>query len=362
MKNALMKHANDVCWRKLAKKHEIEELKEGVCFEPAQASLKRKVSHRRTARHAAQAWSWVIGGSWKQQRLYDRNLGGQQELQVLRSRKYGQAQTVSLQGVERERKQNDQLGELECTASLGSRRGSRMEGFRSHVAICGSVKGVSGKDAACGWAVVQLDCDTEEEPWLAIYGSILAELEVQRTIKSAEIWAFTMALAEPVGTSTIHTGNLGTWDGLRRGEEGCIGPKQKDADSWIFCRGELLMDCVKKNSDLDVKHVRAHRTGKEQKAMTVGEQSVRAGNEKADELAKDGPEMDGRAMAAAKAQTTKQLRKQLYASIECAAHFHVQVEEWKDWGSRGGKREVDGEKEATGCSKKVRESVFQRLF
>ena len=28
----------------------------------------------------------------------------------------------------------------------------------------------------------------------------------------------------------------------------------------------------------------------------------------------------------AKAVTTKQLRKDMYASIECAAHFHVQVE------------------------------------
>ena len=39
----------------------------------------------------------------------------------------------------------------------------RREGFRKHI------------DAACGWAVVQLDHDKEEEPWYAIYGTMLAE-------------------------------------------------------------------------------------------------------------------------------------------------------------------------------------------
>ena len=58
---------------------------------------------------------------------------------------------------------------------------------------------------------------------------MLAELEVQRTIKRAELWAFTMALSELVGPSTIHAESIGILDGLWRGEEGCIGPEQKDA-------------------------------------------------------------------------------------------------------------------------------------
>ena len=62
-----------------------------------------------------------------------------------------------------------------------------VEGFRNHIAISGSLKGVLGKDAACGWAVVQLDCDKEEEPLYASGGTLLAELEVQRTIKRAEL-------------------------------------------------------------------------------------------------------------------------------------------------------------------------------
>ena len=61
-----------------------------------------------------------------------------------------------------------------------------MEGFRDHIAIDGSLKGVLGRDVACGWAVVQLDHDKEEEPWCAIFCTMAAEFEVQITIKRAE--------------------------------------------------------------------------------------------------------------------------------------------------------------------------------
>ena len=54
------------------------------------------------------------------------------------------------------------------------------------------------------------------------------------------------------------------------------------------------------------------------------------GNEKADPLAKGGRDADGGQLAAAKALNIKQPRKDIYASIEYAAHFYVQVDEWKD--------------------------------
>ena len=85
---------------------------------------------------------------------------------------------------------------------------------------------------------------------------------------------------------------------------------------------ELLLECSARNCNLDV-------TEKEKEAMTCEETVVVEGNKTADELTKDGAEVDGRATAAAKALTIKQLRKDIYASIEYAAHFH-QVEEWKD--------------------------------
>ena len=53
----------------------------------------------------------------------------------------------------------------------------RMQGFGRHIAIDVSLKGVSVRDAACAWAVVQPDYD-KEEPWYLVYGITLAELEV----------------------------------------------------------------------------------------------------------------------------------------------------------------------------------------
>ena len=56
--------------------------------------------------------------------------------------------------------------------------------------IDGSLKGVSGRHAACGWAAVELDDDEEDAPWYAIHETMLAELEVQSTTTRAELWAF----------------------------------------------------------------------------------------------------------------------------------------------------------------------------
>ena len=65
-----------------------------------------------------------------------------------------------------------------------------------------------------------------------------------------------------------------------------------------------------------MKRVKAHRTEEEKKTMTSEDKFVMEGDEKANELAKDGAEEDGGAMAAAKALTVKQLRKRIYASTE----------------------------------------------
>ena len=64
-----------------------------------------------------------------------------------------------------------------------------MRGFLQPSALDGSLKGVSGRHAACGWAVVQLANDKEEEPWYAIHGTMMA-FGMQRTIKRAELKAF----------------------------------------------------------------------------------------------------------------------------------------------------------------------------
>ena len=61
---------------------------------------------------------------------------------------------------------------------------------------------------------------------------------------------------------------------------------------------ECLINCEEKHRNLDAKHVKAHCTDKEKQSMTSEEKFVLEGNEKADELAKDGAEVDGGAMAA----------------------------------------------------------------
>ena len=39
----------------------------------------------------------------------------------------------------------------------------------------GSLRGSSGKYAACGWAVVNMDLDGGEEPWYGVAGTISSE-------------------------------------------------------------------------------------------------------------------------------------------------------------------------------------------
>ena len=55
--------------------------------------------------------------------------------------------------------------------------------------------------------------DKEEEPCCATYGTMLAELEVQRTIQRAELCAISMALSAFVCPSTIHTDIWASWMG-----------------------------------------------------------------------------------------------------------------------------------------------------
>ena len=64
-----------------------------------------------------------------------------------------------------------------------------MKGFKGHVATDGSLLGRTVKWRACGWAVVQLVYDEEMGLLRGMCGSV-EEVEVQRTIKRAELTAF----------------------------------------------------------------------------------------------------------------------------------------------------------------------------
>ena len=71
------------------------------------------------------------------------------------------------------------------------------------MAIGGSLRGTAGMYAACAWAVVQIDLDGGDETWYGVGGATPTELEVQRTIKRAEIWALYMASCNLVGPTHI---------------------------------------------------------------------------------------------------------------------------------------------------------------
>ena len=60
--------------------------------------------------------------------------------------------------------------------------------------------------------------------------------------------------------------------------------------------------------------------------MTKEQKLVMEANGKADESAKEGPDVDRGQMAAPKASTNQQLKKSIYASIEHAAHYHPEVD------------------------------------
>ena len=124
-------------------------------------------------------------------------------------------------------------------------------------------------------------------------------------------------------------GNKGIIDGLRKGEKECIKPRAGDADLWLKFWAELH-ELVQRSIMVNVGHVKAHRSKKEQEKMTKFGRFVTEGNEKADELSKAGAMLDEGFMAEVRAVTMKQEREEVYVALQHAANFHCLVEEWKD--------------------------------
>ena len=126
------------------------------------------------------------------------------------------------------------------SAKMGIRKVQELDGafpvesYQNHLATDGSSLGVSGKWGACGCSVVQLDHDQEMGPMHGMYGTVDAELEVQRTNKRAEQTAFLCLFRKAIGPTMVHFENKGIISGLWRGEVMCIGRRTKDADLWIL--------------------------------------------------------------------------------------------------------------------------------
>ena len=64
-------------------------------------------------------------------------------------------------------------------------------------------------------------------------------IEVQRTIKTAELTAFLCLLKKVIGPIKVLVDSKGIIDGLWRGERKCIDPKAGNADLWKKCFAEL---------------------------------------------------------------------------------------------------------------------------
>ena len=89
----------------------------------------------------------------------------------------------------------------------------------------------------------------------------------------------------------------------------CIGPRAKDVDLWL-CIWEEVRRIHQEGVRLEVEHVKAHRSKKEVQEMKLFERFVTEGNERADELAKDGAMLDGGEMAQKRASTVQQGREE----------------------------------------------------
>ena len=109
----------------------------------------------------------------------------------------------------------------------------------------------------------------------------------------------------------------------------CIGPGAKDADLWILI-WEELRKVHQEGILVEVEHVKAHQCRKEMKQLSLFDKFITAGNERADEPAKEGAMLDGGDMAQMRATTIQQEREEVYAALQYAASFHCLVEERKD--------------------------------
>ena len=135
--------------------------------------------------------------------------------------------------------------------------------------------------------------------------------------EGGELTAFLCFLKKVLGPIKVYVDNEGIIDGVRKGEKECIKPRRAgDADLWIKIWEELHGLVERGGILVEVEHVKAHRTEKEKKHMSHLEQFLTEGNEKADELAKEGALLDKGFMAEARAETMQQQREEVYAALQ----------------------------------------------
>eukprot|EP00959_Pyramimonas_sp_CCMP1952_P377382 7904543-Pyramimonas_sp.AAC.1 len=84
--------------------------------------------------------------------------------------------------------------------------------------------------AQTGWATLAID--SQGVTWAKWRGPLPCELPIQRTIKTAELWAFYQALRHATPPCTIHADHKGIVEGIGRGKAWCVSTKRHRADIW----------------------------------------------------------------------------------------------------------------------------------
>ena len=132
--------------------------------------------------------------------------------------------------------------------------------------------------------------------WCGVGGIIPISLEVQRTIKRAEIWALQMTLCKTCGPSENFADNRGVVQALTEGVVDCITAGHIDADLWVLVWSKVG-ECIEEGFNMKVAWTKAHTTLQENTITTPENRQVAWANEKADELAKTGTIQDGAAVS-----------------------------------------------------------------
>ena len=91
---------------------------------------------------------------------------------------------------------------------------------RENNAIDGHLIRISRKSGVCGCVVMQLD-----------FAGVLESMHALCGAAEGGVLDFFPSLLCLGGSTVIHTDNIGFLLGLRNGDDGHVGPKQKDADS-----------------------------------------------------------------------------------------------------------------------------------
>ena len=241
VKKMLLQGTRTVYWKKWAAKHEKEELKEGIWLERALALLRKKTKEEWTEKHRSVARKLFLQGGWVQKRPFDTGWSDARKCQACHeeegTEKHRLYHCPGWYEVRREIPEVCRICEQMAKTSKSEwkwQRGIVEHPLKESQWNRGSLHMKNWEsEKHKNWDVVQLDYDEEMEPLHGMYGSMEANFEVRRTIKRAELTAFSCLLKRMIGPIKEHVDNKGIIDGPWRGERECIDPKAGGADLWI---------------------------------------------------------------------------------------------------------------------------------